>query len=58
MTTRTVKCSHHWIMADGRGAVVRGRCRLCGEERMFTNTEVREPRPKRSYKKIWLDQSN
>ncbi len=31
-------CAHHWIIATSEGPVSKGRCRLCGEEREFSNS--------------------
>ncbi len=33
-----VVCTHPWIIATPDGPVSKGRCRLCGEEKEFTNT--------------------
>ena len=32
------KCPHHWIIETPDGPMSIGRCRLCGEEREFSNT--------------------
>ena len=38
----TTHCPHHWIIEAANGPVSTGRCRLCGEEREFSNsTEFR-----------------
>ncbi len=34
----TIRCSHHWIIKMPEGPVSVGRCRLCGEEREFSNS--------------------
>ena len=34
----TTHCSHHWKIEKANGPVSKGRCRLCGEEREFSNT--------------------
>ncbi len=34
----TTHCSHHWKIKAPDGPVSKGRCRLCGEEREFSNT--------------------
>ena len=31
-------CRHHWLIEPPRGALSRGRCKLCGEERQFRNS--------------------
>jgi hypothetical protein len=33
-----VPCAHHWIIETPDGPVSTGRCRLCGEEREFSNS--------------------
>ena len=33
-----VVCTHHWIIQPPEGPVSQGRCRLCGEEREFSNS--------------------
>jgi len=33
----TNPCRHHWIIESPNGPTSRGRCRLCGDERDFTN---------------------
>lgn len=30
-------CRHHWIIDSSQQLESRGRCRLCGEERVFVN---------------------
>jgi hypothetical protein len=32
-----VKCRHHWIIESPHGPTSRGRCKLCGAEREFSN---------------------
>ncbi len=34
----TTQCPHHWIIATPEGPLSKGRCRLCGEEREFSNS--------------------
>ncbi len=34
----TTHCAHHWIIDTPEGPVSKGRCRLCGEEREFSNS--------------------
>ena len=34
----TTSCPHHWIIEMASGPVSKGRCRLCGEEREFSNS--------------------
>ena len=34
----TSHCPHHWIIETPDGPVSTGRCRLCGEERQFSNS--------------------
>jgi hypothetical protein len=31
-------CQHHWLIETPQGAVSRGRCKHCGEERDFRNS--------------------
>ncbi len=31
-------CPYHWIIETSEGPVSMGRCRLCGEEREFSNS--------------------
>ncbi len=31
-------CQHHWLIETPRGAMSRGRCKRCGEERDFRNS--------------------
>ncbi len=31
------RCLHHWIIDVANGPVSKGKCRLCGEEREFSN---------------------
>ncbi len=33
-----VVCTHHWIIETPHGPVSVGKCRMCGEEREFTNS--------------------
>ena len=33
-----VPCPHHWVIEKANGPVSKGRCRLCGEEREFSNS--------------------
>ena len=33
-----VPCPHHWIIEKPDGPVSTGRCRMCGEEREFSNS--------------------
>ncbi len=45
----TTQCAHHWIIETPDGPVSKGVCRLCGEEREFTNsTEFQSTRPPRT----------
>ena len=32
-------CSHHWVIATPNGAVSDGRCKICGRERVFRNSQ-------------------
>ncbi len=34
----TTDCSHHWIIKTPEGPVSIGKCRLCGEEKKFSNS--------------------
>ena len=34
----TIHCSHHWIIETPKGPVSNGRCKLCGEEKEFSNS--------------------
>jgi len=34
----TTRCAHHWIIETATGPVSKGMCRLCGEEREFSNS--------------------
>ena len=34
----TTPCAHHWSIETPKGPVSKGRCRLCGEEREFSNS--------------------
>ena len=34
------KCVHHWLIAQAEGETSPGRCKLCGEVRMFKNSVV------------------
>ena len=31
------RCVHHWIIEETSDAINLGKCKFCGEERMFTN---------------------
>ncbi len=31
-------CRHHWLIESPRGALSKGRCKVCGEEREFRNS--------------------
>lgn len=31
-------CRHHWLIESPSGALSRGRCKVCGEERQFRNS--------------------
>ena len=33
-------CSHHWVIEAAAGPLSKGKCRLCGEERKFSNSAV------------------
>ena len=33
-----VDCMHHWVIATPDGPVSKGTCRVCGEEREFSNS--------------------
>ncbi len=33
-----VVCTHHWIIEKPEGPVSVGKCRMCGEEREFSNS--------------------
>ena len=33
-----VVCTHHWIIETSYGPVSEGKCRICGEEREFSNS--------------------
>lgn len=49
MTIETLApCRHWWIIAEHRSRYSQGRCKLCGEERMFDNSwayGIIPPRP-------------
>ena len=32
-------CAHHWVIAEPNGATSRGRCKRCGAEKDFANSE-------------------
>ncbi len=34
----TTQCAHHWLIETAAGPLSKGVCRLCGEEREFTNS--------------------
>lgn len=34
----TPTCQHHWLIESPHGAMSRGRCKRCGEEREFRNS--------------------
>ncbi len=34
----TGACRHHWIIGTPRGTLSSGRCKRCGEERLFRNS--------------------
>ena len=34
----TIICAHHWIIGRAAGPASKGKCRLCGEEREFSNS--------------------
>ena len=51
-------CTHHWVMEDSRGPMIKGKCRLCGVERQFSNVEASEPRPRRNYRGKGYDGKN
>ena len=34
----TTHCPHHWIIETPEGPVSKGKCRMCGEEREFSNS--------------------
>jgi len=36
--TPEVTCQHHWIIESPRGAISKGRCKRCREERDFRNS--------------------
>ena len=36
-------CTHHWVIDGPEGPESHGRCRRCGEERLFQNTPARVP---------------
>ncbi len=47
------QCAHHWIIETADGPVSKGACRLCGEEREFSNSvqfmpTYRKPQAQRS----------
>ncbi len=35
--TLTAPCKHYWEVENGKAAVVKGTCKLCGAERQFPN---------------------
>lgn len=35
---RRPECRHHWIIEPPSGPTSRGRCKHCGEERLFINS--------------------
>jgi hypothetical protein len=37
VSTETSGCRHHWIIESAEMATSRGRCKLCGAEREFSN---------------------
>ena len=36
--TPEITCQHHWIIDSPRGAISKGRCKRCREERDFRNS--------------------
>ncbi len=32
-------CCHHWVIETPNGALSGGRCKRCGQERMFRNSQ-------------------
>ena len=34
----TTHCSHHWVIETANGPISVGRCRLCREEKEFSNS--------------------
>jgi hypothetical protein len=38
---RHATCTHHWVIEDPVGPESHGRCRGCGEERVFQNAPAR-----------------
>lgn len=37
---RSPACSHFWIIEAAMGAISRGACSICGEERLFRNNPL------------------
>lgn len=35
---KSVDCVHHWVIDPPNGAVSKGRCKACGEEKEFRNS--------------------
>ena len=33
-------CAHHWVIDAAAGPLSKGRCRLCGEEKEFSNSAM------------------
>jgi len=31
-------CIHHWLLEPADGPTAKGRCKLCGEEKLFRNS--------------------
>lgn len=41
-------CEHHWLIEPPRGPTSEGRCKNCGEERAFYNSERSSHNPPRT----------
>ena len=42
-------CQHHWIIDRPNGSISAGRCKLCGDERVFQNSSGVESGPKEKF---------
>jgi len=42
---RQENCVHHWMLPSPNGATCIGKCKLCGKEQTFRNSELKVDRP-------------
>ena len=38
MTTETKECAHYWLIEEPHGPSSKGKCKFCGEEKEFWNS--------------------